>query len=101
MRCGIRQVSKQIYKDWLEIKGTVKVDGKPKRKRIMIIDRQRGKIDIVYSNSEGKCVWRADKKVYEQNEARVLVVALDDDMIFNAEVADFVTPAIARVEVRL
>jgi len=100
MRCGLRQISSQNYKQWLEISGIVKVDGKPKRKRILVVDRLTGEVDVIYSDAEGKFIWRADESVYEQNEARFLVLTLDDNKIFNAEVADFITPAIVNVNVR-
>ena len=99
MRCGVKQISSQTYKKWLEIKGNVKVDGYGRRKRLMVFDRLKNNFDIIYSKPDtGEFIWRADESVYKQNETRFLVIALDDKKMFNAEAADFITPAISFVK---
>ena len=94
--------SRTQYKEWLEIKGTVKADGIPKRKRIMVLDRYTTKMDIVYSNYKtGEYIWHADKKNYNDIQNRFLIIALDDTKTYNAMVYDYITPVTAKITVKL
>ena len=94
--------SRQQYREWLEIRGKVKADGIPKRKRIVIFDRYMLKPNVVYSNPKtGEYIWRISKDAYPDNEGRFLVLAVDDSKTYDAMAHDYITPAIGKVTVKL
>ena len=91
----MKQVSKKLQKEWLELRGTVKVDGKFGEKRIAIFDRNNLiKTAVRHSNKkDGIWRWRVDEAIYPlfERENRFMAVAMDDTKTFNADVLDYLS----------
>ena len=101
---GMQQISNKLSKRWLEIRGSVNVDGKGERKRIAIFDRSSMSTKAMrYSDGNGYWFWRIGEKVYPIHERknRFLVLALDDTKTFNAEVYDYISPVLVEITLDL
>ncbi len=101
---GMQQVSKKLEKTWLEIRGEVKVNGKPATKRIAILDRRNlRRMAIRYSNKDGMWFWRIARELFRLKEIqnRFMVLAIDDTKIFDAQVHDYITPVLVKTTINL
>ncbi len=102
---GMTQISKQLQKEWLELRGTVKVDGFYKSKRIVILDRYslREKAVRYSSPAAGIWRWRIDSSIYPifERENRFTAIAMDDTKIYNAIIFDYLSLYLINVTVNL
>jgi len=92
---GMQQISKQLNKEWLEMRGTVAADGIYTQKRVAILDRYSFRqLAIRYSSHiDGKWRWRTDAALYPlfERENRFMAIATDEKKIYNAEVFDYLS----------
>ena len=72
------------------IAGTVKVNGTPAKKRVLVFDR---KSNVVVASTYADATTGNFKisNINEYPEESLFVIAFDDSTTFNAEIADFVS----------